>query len=279
MSGASGLDFSPAYGVAEPIAPGVRRLTARNGGPLTFRGTNCYLLGDREITVIDPGPDDDAHVEDLLQVAGAPIRRIVLSHDHADHAGAVRRLSQLTGAEVIGAALDATRSLYRPDRVLAHGDRVETEAGLLGAVATPGHTAGHLCYDLAELELLFSGDHVMAWSTSVVVPPDGSMADYMASLDRIATVGPRTYLPGHGGPVIDGPARVSELKRHRQAREAAILRALDSKDRTVGEIVAAVYIGLDPALAGAAALSVKAHIDWLEERGLVGRDEDRLSRR
>ncbi|MCM5558706.1 MBL fold metallo-hydrolase [Pleomorphomonas sp. JP5] len=279
MSVASGLDFSPAYGVAEPIASGVRRLTARNGGPLTFRGTNCYLLGDREITVIDPGPDDDAHVEDLLQVAGAPIRRIVLSHDHADHAGAVRRLSQLTGAEVIGAAPDATRPLYRPDRVLSHGDRVETEAGLLGAIATPGHTAGHLCYDLAERELLFSGDHVMAWSTSVVVPPDGSMADYMASLDRIATVGPRTYLPGHGGPVIDGPARVSELKRHRQAREAAILRALDSKGRTVGEIVAAVYIGLDPALAGAAALSVKAHIDWLEERGLVGRDEDRLSRR
>ena len=272
------LDFMPAYGVAEPIAAGVRRLTARNGGPLTFRGTNCYLLGEREITVIDPGPDDEVHLSDLLAVAGAPIQRIVVTHDHADHVGAVRRLSELTGAEVIGATPDATRSFYRPDRIQADGDTVETEAGPLEAIATPGHTAGHLCYDLAGLGLLFSGDHVMAWSTSVVVPPDGSMADYMASLDRLAAIGPRTYLPGHGGPVGDGPVRVAELKRHREAREAAILRALDGRDRTIEEIVAAVYIGLDPALAGAAALSVGAHTDWLERRGLLRRDDDRLSR-
>lgn len=272
------LDYTPEYGVAEPIAEHVRRLTARNGGPLTFRGTNCYLLGEREITVIDPGPDDEGHISDLLAVAGAPIRRIVVSHGHADHAGAARRLSALTGAEVIGAAPDAMRSLYRPDRVLADGDVVETEAGALGAVATPGHTAGHLCYDLAGRGLLFSGDHVMAWSTSVVVPPDGSMADYMASLDRLAAIGSRTYLPGHGGPVVDGPARVAELKRHREAREAAILRALDGKERTIEEIVATVYIGLDPPLAGAAALSVRAHADWLEDRGLVRTREGRLSR-
>ena len=145
-------------------------------------------------------------------------------------------------------------------------------------VATPGHTAGHLCYDLAERDLLFSGDHVMAWSTSVVVPPDGSMADYMASLDRLTAIGPRAYLPGHGGPVVDGSVRVAELKRHRGAREAAILRALDDKERTIEEIVAAVYIGLDPALAEAAALSVKAHTVWLEDRGLVRTSEGRLSR-
>ncbi|WP_370674857.1 MBL fold metallo-hydrolase [Pleomorphomonas sp. PLEO] len=272
------LDFMPAYGAAERVCVGVRRLTARNTGPLTFRGTNCYLLGDSEITVIDPGPDDDAHVADLLAVAGAPIRRVLVTHDHADHAGAARRLSELTGAEVVGSAPIPSRPFYRPDGILADDETVATEIGPLRVVATPGHAAGHICFDLAGSSLLFSGDHVMAWSTSVVVPPDGRMADYMASLDRLAGVGARSYLPGHGGQVIDGLARVSELKRHRQAREAAILRALDSGERTIEEIVSAVYIGLDPALTGAAALSVTAHTDWLEERRLVRKAEGRLSR-
>lgn len=272
------VEFMPTYGVAERVAAGIRRLTARNGGPLTFRGTNCYLLGDGEITVIDPGPDDDTHVADLIAAAGAPIRRVVVTHDHTDHAGAARRLSERTGAEVVGSAPNPSRPFYRPDRVLADGETVATEVGDLRAVATPGHAAGHLCYDLAGSSLLFSGDHVMAWSTSVVVPPDGRMADYMASLDRLAGIGARSYLPGHGGPVIDGIARVTELKRHRQAREAAILRALDSGDRAIEEIVSAVYIGLDPALTGAAALSVMAHTDWLEQRGLVRKAGERLSR-
>jgi len=272
------LNFLPAYGVAERVAPGIRRLTAGNDGPLTFRGTNCYLLGDSEITVIDPGPDDDAHVADLIATAGGPIRHILVTHDHADHAGAARRLSELTGAEVLGSAPSPSRPFYRPDRILADDEAVATEVGNLRTVATPGHAAGHLCFDLAGSGFLLSGDHVMAWSTSVVVPPDGRMADYMASLDRLAGIGARSYLAGHGGPVIDGLARIDELKRHRQAREAAILRALDGGDRTVEEIVSVVYIGLDPALAGAAALSVTAHTDWLEERGLVRKAGDRLSR-
>lgn len=270
------LDFIPSYGIAEQVSAGIRRFTARNAGPLTFRGTNCYLLGDHEITVIDPGPDDPAHVDELVAAAVAPIRCVVVTHDHADHAGAARRLSELTGAEVVGSAPDPSRPLYQPDRILAEGETVGTEAGDLRAIATPGHTANHLCYELGGSSLLFSGDHVMGWSTSVVVPPDGRMADYMASLDRLEVLGARTYLPGHGGPIADGLARVTELKRHRQAREAAILRALATHDRTIEEIVSAVYIGLDPALAGAAALSVMAHTDWLEERGLVSRIADRL---
>jgi hydroxyacylglutathione hydrolase len=278
MSADPALDFEPVHGVAEPVAPGVRRLIARNGGPLTFRGTNCYLLGEDDITVVDPGPDDAAHIDELMVVAGAPIRRIVVTHDHSDHSGGAGRLAERTGAEVVGAAPHTGRSSYRPDRLLIDGEAVETAAGLLQVIATPGHTAGHLSFDLVGSGLLFSGDHVMAWSTSVVVPPDGRMADYMASLDRLAAVGPRTYLPGHGGPVVDGPARVEELKRHRLTREAAILRALDGKERTLREIVAAVYIGLDPALVDAAAASVKAQTDWLEERGLVKRIGDRLSR-
>ena len=279
MSADPVLDFAPVHGVAERLAPGVRRLTARNGGPLTFRGTNCYLLGEDEITVIDPGPDDAAHVDELMAAAGAPIRRIVVTHDHSDHSGAAGRLAERTGAELVGAAPNAAgRSSYRPDRLLGDGETVETAAGLLQAIATPGHTAGHLSFDLVGTGLLFSGDHVMAWSTSIVVPPDGRMADYMASLDRLAGVGVRTYLPGHGGPVTDGLARVEELKRHRLTREAAILRALDGKERTLREIVAAVYIGLDPVLADAAAASVKAQTDWLEERGLVTKIGNRLSR-
>lgn len=278
MTAGSALEFMPSYGSSDQVAPGVRRLTARNTGPLTFRGTNSYLLGFREITVIDPGPDDEAHVADLVAGAGAPISLIVVTHDHADHSGAAHRLADRTGAEIIGAAASLSRPNYNPHRVLADGETVMTEVGELRAIATPGHTAGHLCYDLLGSELLFSGDHVMAWSTSVVVPPDGRMADYMSSLDHLAAIGPRCYLPAHGGPVVDGLARVDELKRHRQGREAAILRALDGGDRTVEQIVAAVYIGLDPALSGAAALSVKAHTDWLEERGLVGTRGDLVCR-
>lgn len=272
------LDFMPNYGAAEHVIAGVRRLTARNTGPLTFRGTNSYLLGFREITVIDPGPDDEGHVADIVALAGAPIRLIVVTHDHADHSGAAHRLADMTGAEIVGAAPNAAHPNYHPHRILADGEAVMTETGELRAVATPGHTAGHLCYDLVGSELLFSGDHVMAWSTSVVVPPDGRMADYMSSLDRLVSVGARCYLPAHGGPVTDGLARVDELSRHREAREAAILRALDGGARTIEKIVSAVYIGLDPALSGAAALSVTAHTDWLEERGLVRKTEGLLSR-
>lgn len=274
MSIDAASSFVPIYGAAEQISAGVRRFTARNGGPLTFRGTNCYLLGVAEITVIDPGPDDEAHVSELLSVAGAQIRHIVVTHDHSDHAGAARRLAELTGAELLG----SSPSISWPGRGLADGELLVTDIGALQAIATPGHAADHLCYDLVGSNLLFSGDHVMGWSTSVVVPPDGRMADYMASLDRLAAVGARIYLPGHGGPVNDGLARVSELKRHREAREAAILRAIDGRDRTIEEIVAAVYIGLDPALSDAAALSVMAHADWLEKRGLVRKDGNRLSR-
>lgn len=273
------LDFMPDYGAAEQVAAGIRRLTAHNAGPLTFRGTNSYLLGFREITVIDPGPDDEAHVADIVAVAGAPIRLIVVTHDHADHSGAAHRLANMTGAEIVGAAPNASHPNYHPHRLLADGEAVMTEIGELRAVATPGHTAGHLCYDLVGSELLFSGDHVMAWSTSVVVPPDGRMADYMSSLSRLVSVGARCYLPAHGGPVTDGLARVDELNRHREAREVAILRALDGGARTIEQIVSAVYIGLDPALFGAAALSVTAHTDWLEERGLVRKTDGRLNRR
>lgn len=278
MTAASPLDFMPIYGIAEQVAPGVRRLTACNTGPLTFRGTNSYLLGFREITVIDPGPDDQAHVADLGAAAGAPISLIVVTHDHADHSGAAHRLADRTGAEIIGAAPNPSRPNYNPRRTLADGDSIVTDAGELRAIETPGHTAGHLCYDFHGSGLLFSGDHVMAWSTTVVVPPDGRMSDYMRSLDRLAAIGPRCYLPAHGGPVVEGLERVEELRKHRQGREAAILRALDGGGRTIEQIVAAVYIGLDPALSGAAALSVKAHTDWLEERGLVGMRGDLVYR-
>lgn len=273
---ATGHSDPPPRGAAVEIAPGIRRVTAPNAGPLTLHGTNCYLIGRTAVTVVDPGPDDEAHVAELVRLSVAPVRAIVLTHEHADHVGAVGRLAALTGAEIVGAAPGAAaRHPIRPDRLLCDGDLIATELGDLRAVATPGHTAGHFCFTLAGTPLLFSGDHVMGWSTSVVLPPDGSMADYMASLDRLAALPATLYLPGHGDPVPDGPARVAHLKQHRLAREAAIVAALDERESTVEEIVAAVYVGLHPSLSWAAALSVTAHLDWLEQRGCVGRAGER----
>ncbi|WP_181705826.1 MBL fold metallo-hydrolase [Chthonobacter rhizosphaerae] len=281
--------FDPAYGTAVEIVPGLRRLTARNPGGYTFHGTNTYLVGTNALTVIDPGPEDEAHVADILKAAGgAPITHVLVTHTHRDHSPATRLLKDRTGALVLGAgphrparamldgeagALDASADfLFAADRELADGDVAETPAGRFRAIATPGHTVNHLAFALEDSGHLFSGDHVMGWSTSIVAPPDGAMADYMASLDRIAAAPETRYLPGHGGAVEDGPGFVAGLRAHRLAREAAVLAAVAAGAGTVRAIVETVYRDTDPKLWGAAGLSVFAQLEWLVEKGMVTTD-------
>jgi glyoxylase-like metal-dependent hydrolase (beta-lactamase superfamily II) len=282
-------DFEPRHGEPVAVAPGIVRITAPNPSPFTFHGTNSYLLGERALAVIDPGPDDPRHLDALLRaIAGRPVSHILLTHTHRDHSPLARPLSKETGAPILAEGphrparplhtgeagrLDAGADTeLAPDRRLADGEAVAGEGWRLEAVATPGHTANHMAYALAGEGVLFCGDHVMAWSTTVVAPPDGSMADYMASLDRLLARCDRLYLPGHGGPISDPAAFVRGLKAHRLMRERAILERLARGDRAVPQMVRAIYRDLDPWLHGAAALSVLAHLEDLVARGLAVTD-------
>lgn len=277
-------DFDPEPGAAVPLGSAVRRVTARNAGPFTFRGTNSYIVGHGRVAVIDPGPDDAAHIDALLAAtAGETIEAILVTHTHRDHSAGVPRLVAATGAVVHaggphrfartpradeGAALEAGADLdFRPDHVLADGGRIAGDGWSLEAIATPGHAANHMAFALEGSGMLFPGDHVMGWSTTVVAPPDGAMADYMRSLDVLAQRPETVYLPGHGAPIADAPAFVRALRAHRRLREAAIMARIERGDRTIPEIVAVIYRETPAVLHGAAALSVLAHVEDLVARG------------
>lgn len=260
------------------LHPLVRRLTADNASAYTYTGTQTYLVGQRDVAVIDPGPDSARHIDAILSAtAGATIRAIVCTHTHRDHSPAAVLLKAATGAPIIGCAalvpadagdgIDAAYDLaYAPDRVLGDGESVEGDGWTLTAVATPGHTSNHLCFALPQAEALFSGDHVMGWSTSIVSPPDGDMGAYMASLDTLIGRTETVYYPGHGDP-IDRPQRVVRgMLGHRKQREGQILRRLALGPATIADLVAAMYAGLDEKLRGAAARSVLAHLIDLERR-------------
>jgi glyoxylase-like metal-dependent hydrolase (beta-lactamase superfamily II) len=289
--------FSLAPGKVEEVAPGVRRLLANNPSPFTFTGTVSYIVGRSQVAVIDPGPLDEAHIAALLDaVRGETVTHIFVTHTHRDHSPAVPRIKAATGALVlaqgphraarplhVGEAprLDASNDIeFRPDRALADGEIVSGSGWSIEAVATPGHTANHMAFASKEANVLFSGDHVMAWSTPIVAPPDGAMSDYMASLDKLALRTEPVYLPGHGGAVREAPRFVRYYIRHRQARAASILRRLAKSEADIPAIVRAVYIGLDSRLTKAAGLSVLAHLEDLVARGLVATDgEPALDRR
>lgn len=269
------------------VSPLIRRIAAGNPGPMTFTGTCTYVVGAGEVAVIDPGPDLADHIEALLEaLAGETIASILVTHTHRDHSPAARRLKQATGARIVGCAparlapergerrslrLDAAHDLsHAPDAVLREGDAIEGGGFTLVCVETPGHAANHLAFVLPQEKALFTGDHVMAWSTSVIAPPDGSMRDYLASLEKLRERDEKIYWPGHGGPVKDPQTFVHGLVQHRRARERSILARLRSGDRTIAAIVSRIYAGLDPALRLAASLSVLAHMEDLVARGLVG---------
>ena len=274
-----------AYKAGEVVeaTPLVRRLIAPNAGPFTFTGTCAYVVGRGRVTVIDPGPDDEAHMAAILEATkGEKIDHILVTHTHRDHSPGARRLRALTGAPILGCAphvtiehapsgrLDASHDLdHDPDEVMQDGQTVRGDGYGLTAVHTPGHASNHLCFALAEENALFSGDHVMAWSTTIVAPPDGHMSDYMASLDKLRARGEAIYWPGHGGPVRDPQRFLRALAGHRRYREGAIMTAIGAGLDTIPAIVAKIYEGLDPRLTGAASLSVLAHLEDLVARGLI----------
>jgi glyoxylase-like metal-dependent hydrolase (beta-lactamase superfamily II) len=281
--------FDLAPGRVETVMPGVRRLLANNPSPFTFKGTVSYIVGEGRVAIVDPGPADEAHVGALLDaVRGETVTHVFVTHTHRDHSPAVPRIKAATGAQVLAEGphrpsralqvgevnrLEASGDLdFRPDRALADGEVVSGAGWSLEAVTTPGHTANHMAFALREAGVLFSGDHVMAWSTPVVAPPDGAMSDYMASLHKLAQRSETTYFPGHGGPVRDAPRFVQHYIRHREAREASILHRLAKGAADIPTLVRAIYIGLDPRLTSAAGLSVLAHLEHLLERRIVATD-------
>jgi glyoxylase-like metal-dependent hydrolase (beta-lactamase superfamily II) len=273
------------YALLETLEPGVGRLLARNPSPYTYTGTQTYFVGaGNEIVVIDPGPEIDEHVGAIVAAAGTRrIAAIACTHTHRDHSPAARALKASTGAPIIGCGPLCLHSVgpradasfdgdYRPDRVLGDGEAIMIDGEPLTAVATPGHTSNHLCF--AYRDVLFTGDHVMGWSTSVVVPPDGDMGDYMASLDKLRGRDDRIYFPAHGPAVLKPQQLVRGMLGHRMQRERQILKRLAEGDRTIEEIVAAAYPGLDPRLVPAAGGSVAAHLLDLERRGMVEQSGD-----
>ena len=283
------LDFAPPPEAPEVLSPLVRRVVAGNGGPFTFKGTCSYIVGHGRVAIIDPGPDRPEHVAALLDaVRGETVTHIVVTHTHMDHSPASRALAAATGAPIVGCGphrasrelvLGETRTLegsadlaYRPDREMREGDSIDGPGWTLEALATPGHTANHLALVLPQEQALFSADHVMAWSTTVIGPPDGSMSDFMASLEKLRGRSETIYWPGHGGPVTDPQRFVRALIHHRRQREASILGRLAAGDRTIPAMVGAIYQNLAPALVPAAGFSIFAHLEDLVGRGLAVTD-------
>lgn len=278
-------DMAFTYGKPTAIAPGVRRIVANNGGPLTFHGTNTYLVGTKSLAIIDPGPDDPAHHDAILQAAaGTPITHILVTHRHRDHVDGTLALQSATGAKT--AAYDGTRSLrgmsinaptgedfidleFVPDRDLKDGDVVEGEDWRLNVVHTPGHAPDHLCFAFDSERIFFSGDHVMSWNTTVIAPPEGSMADYITSLEMLLERNDDLYLPGHGGRLETPQRMVRAYLLHRRLREQSILDAVRNGHSSISSLVSEIYSGVPRSVVGAAALSVLAHVELLHARGLV----------
>jgi glyoxylase-like metal-dependent hydrolase (beta-lactamase superfamily II) len=279
-------NFDVPAGQADQIAPLVRRIVAPNPGPFTFTGTCSYIVGEGEVAIIDPGPDLPAHTEAVLDaVKNERVAQIVITHTHRDHSPGARAIQAATGAKTFGEGphraarpfqidektrLDASGDMdFMPDVRVKDGDLINGKGYTLETVLTPGHTMNHAVYALKGTDILFSGDHVMAWSTSIVAPPDGEMHAYMHSLHKLKRRPETIYFPGHGPAVRNAPAFVDRYIAHRDARETAILRSLERGETDIPSLVRAIYIGLNPKLAGAAALMTFAQLEDLVARKLV----------
>ncbi len=280
-------DFDCEYGVADIVAPGLRRIVANNASPFTFKGTNSYIVGTGTVAVIDPGPDEEAHRAALLaelKRGGERVSHIFLTHTHKDHSAGLAKFAEITRAEVLGFGSEAasrravqhdpaSKSFldadFAPDRVLRGGERITGGDWQLEALYTPGHAPDHLCFALDDGETLLSGDHVMGWNTTVVAPPEGHMGDYISSLEALLKRPEEVYFPGHGGRVDQAPRLVKAFIMHRRWRELQILECLREGLDTIDLIVPKIYESLAESLRAAAAYSVLAHLELLTETGRV----------
>jgi glyoxylase-like metal-dependent hydrolase (beta-lactamase superfamily II) len=275
------------YGVAQEVAPGVRRIVANNPGPYTFLGTNSYVVGSGEVAVIDPGPAEPSHLEAIATaIKGERLTHILITHSHRDHCDGARGLQALAGGKIAafgptgtargagapGLSYDFVDPDFVPDRKLADGDSVRGKDFALDVLHMPGHAPDHLCFALVGKRTMFTGDHVMGWNTTVIAPPEGDLAQFLASLERLMQRHDKMFLPGHGGRIQTPQRVVKAYIMHRKWREQTILACLEDGICTVPRIVARLYGTLDAGLKGAAALSVLAHLEYLIDRDLVAAD-------
>ncbi|MBJ3784966.1 MBL fold metallo-hydrolase [Devosia sediminis] len=277
-------EFDPETGLAVPVDEGIVRVTAPNASAYTFTGTNTFLLGHHRLALVDPGPVDAAHEAALMSaIAGRPVTAILLTHTHRDHSAAAKRFSETLGAPLwFGGPHRLSRPLRRfeinpirkscdwdlvPDRILADGEEIEAGDMRLSVLATPGHCANHLAFGVLGTDDLLSGDHVMGWNSTLVSVPDGSMADYLRSLDKVIALPYRRYLPAHGGEIADGRAHARALKNHRKMRNAQVLEAVRGGARTVTAVVDGIYPRQPIKVRMAARMTMMAHVEYLEELG------------
>ncbi|HBQ35400.1 MAG TPA: MBL fold metallo-hydrolase [Rhodobacteraceae bacterium] len=286
-------EFNPPVGVAETLAPGLRRILAPNPSPMTWRGTNTYIIGQGHVALIDPGPDSPAHLQAILTATrGETINAILVTHSHTDHSPLARPLAKISGAPVLaygdsqagrsqimrklvaagmtggGEGIDAD---FKPDQILRDSETIHGPDWCLKALWTPGHMANHLCF--AWNDVLFTGDHVMGWASSLVSPPDGDLTQFMASCARIKLRKDRVYHAGHGAPVMDPAKRIKWLISHRLKRESQILAQMDGKESTARSLTAQIYTDIPAALMPAAERNVFAHLIDLASRGLIAADQ------
>jgi glyoxylase-like metal-dependent hydrolase (beta-lactamase superfamily II) len=272
------------YGVPKEVAPGVRRIVANNAGPYTFLGTNTYVVGTGQVAVIDPGPPDETHLKAIAAaIKGERLTHILITHSHRDHCDGARALQGMLGGEVgsfgptgsqrgavaPGLSYAFVDPAFVPDRHLADGDTVCTKSFALDVLHMPGHAPDHLCFALIGKRTMFTGDHVMGWNTTVIAPPEGNMADFLGSLERLMSRHDKTFLPGHGGSIQTPQRVVKAYIMHRKWREQTILACLDEGMRTIPHVVGRLYGSLDAGLKDAAALSVLAHLQHLIDREMV----------